>query len=191
MKTLKIFLLIIITINLFGGESRFKIANDLLLKKDYDSAVFYYYDIIDNGLESSELYFNLGLCYLQKNEYLVSKQYFEQSHHLKPTEQALNKIQFCNKKISTFQTPKMFYKEWWINFKNLMSNNSWIYLSFIFISSIIILIMLIHFLKIKVTYILFLLILFNSLLYLVISSKENEKKQTFIKESQKNNFLSN
>ena len=83
------------------------------------------------------------------------------------------------------------YKEWWINFKNLMSNNSWIYLSFIFISSIIILIMLIHFLKIRVTYILFLLILFNSLLYLVISSKENEKKQTFIKESQKNNFLSN
>ncbi len=62
----------------------FENANSSYIEGNYQDAINGYKQIIDNGLESSELYFNLGNCYYKLNKVAESNFYYEKALILSP-----------------------------------------------------------------------------------------------------------
>ena len=84
--------------------------------------------IVSNGLESSELYYNLGNCYYKTQDWANAIWYYEKSLRLNPNNQntsynlKLTKL----KKIDQIEVmPKLFYKKWWNNLISLFSTKNW------------------------------------------------------------------
>ena len=74
----------------------FENANSSYIDGNYQDAINGYKQIIDNGLESSELYFNLGNCYYKLNKVAESNFYYEKALILSPNDkEVLNNLSFA------------------------------------------------------------------------------------------------
>ena len=127
MKKLKIILSLLISINCFGIEN-FSLAELYYNQGKYKLSIQEYEKIISEGKESPELYFNLGNCYFQINQYLRSKNNYLKSLYLDPKlEIAKYNIQVCNIKIK--EPPKAFYMIWSDNILQSLELHYWIIIS--------------------------------------------------------------
>ncbi|MFH0772015.1 MAG: tetratricopeptide repeat protein [Candidatus Omnitrophota bacterium] len=70
-------------------KSSFYRANSLYEQADYDEAIKQYSSILENGLESGNLYYNLGNCYFKKGELGKALLNYEKARRLMPLDKDL------------------------------------------------------------------------------------------------------
>ena len=81
-----------------NAEELFKNANKLYTEQNYDAAIELYESIEAKGMESSELYFNLGNCYYKLNKIAPSIYNYEKALKIDPTnEDALNNLSYAKR----------------------------------------------------------------------------------------------
>ena len=163
----------------YSTEKVFQSADSLYQIHEFELAISEYYKIIDDNLESPELYYNLGVCYYQIRDYKKSKLNFQKSLVLNPN-QTLSKdrIQQINSKINHKDLPQIFYDKWFDKIINLFTLKIWILVSFLLILSLTTIISLKYILKIQVKNVVIIsLFLTNLLIYIISNYKiENDKK---------------
>ena len=80
------------------GELDFEKANSLYNEGGYATAVQAYENILNNGLHSAEVYYNLANCYYKQNNVGHSIYYYEKALALKPKDKSiLNNLAFAQK----------------------------------------------------------------------------------------------
>ena len=178
MKKLKIILSLLISINCFGTEN-FSLAESYYNQGKYKLSIQEYEKIISEGKESPELYFNLGNCYFQINQYLRSKNYYLKSLYLDPKlEIAKYNIEVCNIKIK--EPPKAFYMIWSDNILQSLELHYWIIISIFSLITLLILVITKLYLKKKIPgFLIILIIIINVILYSIVISKQKQKNVIF------------
>lgn len=138
--------LIIIILFLFANKlyavdnsSLFIKANDLYKNGRYDTAIILYNDILKSGVESSELYFNIGNAYFKKKDISNAILNYERAHKLAPGDDDINfNLQLAQTMIvdKINILPEFFLLSWLRNFRELFSTDAWAKISitlFIFV----------------------------------------------------------
>lgn len=180
-----IFILSIFTCINFYAENRLFIdANTAYKNADYTSAISLYDSIISIGLESSELYYNLGNCYYKKSDWANAIWHYERSLKLKSSAKTIQNLELTQLKIvdKIEPLPQLFYKIWWHSFSSLFSTYFWQIITILMIWIVLILKLLSQFTNMKKEYFLnFLYPIIIILLFSTYSSYQaNHKKKEAI-----------
>ena len=175
--------MIIFHLTTYSSDKIFETADSLFQKNEYELAINYYNKILENNLESSEVYYNLGICFFKIKEYRNSKKNFQKSLILNPkiklSEHWITQI---NKKINEKNMPQMFYVKWRNFIVNMFDTFTWILISFILILSLVITITFKYLFNKKVNTIVITLLLLNLIVFYFTNNKiENNKKYLKVK----------
>ena len=106
----------------------FKTANELYMAENYDEAIAAYESILNTGVESAALYYNLGNAYFRMNDIPRAILNYERSLLLNPNnEDAVHNLEFSRTKIiDKIDAVDTFFLRAWINsLSGLMKSNSW------------------------------------------------------------------
>ncbi len=117
-----------------NSEQLFIKANELYNEHSYDSALVVYEMIMNKGLSSAELYYNLGNTYYKLRNYPMAILYYEKSLKLNPNdEDTKHNIDIAREFISDKiePVPELFIKSWWNNLTNTFTINTWAVISLI------------------------------------------------------------
>ena len=91
--------------------------------------------IIEQGSESAELYFNIGNCYYRTNDWANAIWFFEKSLQLKKKKETQKNLELT--RLNTIDKieplPNLFYKRWWIILIDIFSTKNWQIISIIYI----------------------------------------------------------
>jgi len=130
-------------LNAQDPDARFSEANQAYAEGDYQNAIKLYSDILGQGVESGEVYFNLGNSYYKTNDIGRSILYYEKARKFIDGDPALEQ----NLKLAQLRIvdeiepiPELFLVEWWETLTHLFSIDTLLWLNFS-IFSILILIM--------------------------------------------------
>lgn len=171
----------------YSSDSLFKTADTLFQNNKIEEAISVYNNILDNNLESSELYYNLGICYFKIQNYKLSKENFRKSLSINPNSKITKKrIIQTNIKLNTKETPQVFYIIWRNKISEICSTNTWILFSILSIFILLILFIFKLFFKKQVRYIYILILIFMSVLMYFFSSHKIQKEEKIFDESSKN-----
>jgi len=133
MKKLLLINYLFISLTSLANDTIFSNANKLYSESKYIEACKLYMQIIEQGNESAELYFNIGNCYYRTNDWANAIWFFEKSLQLKKKKETQKNLELTRlntvDKIETL--PDLFYKKWWINFINIFSTKNWQLISII------------------------------------------------------------
>lgn len=109
-------------------QSTFQSANEAFSNKNYDQAIQLYESILDQDLQSSELYFNLGNCFFQKKEWGKTILNYERALIIAPNDTAI----LQNLALAKSETideiailPNFFLARWWTQIRNLTHSGIW------------------------------------------------------------------
>ncbi len=136
MKKITTILFCMLGLTLFAQNNVFTQANEAYYKKDYKTAISKYESLVDQGLSSFELFYNLGTSYSQKGDLGKSILYFEKAKLIDPKNPLLtNNLAIANGKLKDEieSIAPFFLEAWWQDFYRLLSANIWSFLSLIFI----------------------------------------------------------
>ena len=118
--------------------SLFNLANDAFIQDDYKKSETLYLQILENQVESAEVYFNLGNVYFKIGQIPNAILYYEKSKKLNPQdEDMLNNLQMANLKTTdkVESKPELAVTTWWETVLNISTVDEWgkksIYLSFL------------------------------------------------------------
>ena len=108
MKKILTYIFLLINISYyFGLEQIFKKANSLYHQQEFKNAITEYNKILEKGMESTELYFNIGNCYFQlalieeiSNNYDDLRKYSLELHNNKNNIKILDKKELLEKEIN-------------------------------------------------------------------------------------------
>lgn len=124
MKIFNIILILFVSANSFSTEKLFEKADSLFHSNNSDSAILLYQEVLDKNMESSELYYNIGICYFQIEKFKKSKFYFQKSLALNPKSEIIKgRISQCNLKLGVKSPPKTFYIIWKNKLLSFFSKN--------------------------------------------------------------------
>ena len=128
MKKIIIILSILLNLTSTAKESLFLQGNEAYANENYSTAISYYDSILSNGIESSELFYNLGNCYYKTQNWANAIWHYEKALKLNPNNQnASYNIELT--KIKTIDQiealPDLFYKKWWDDLVSLYSTKNW------------------------------------------------------------------
>lgn len=101
-------------------------------KKDFNKALNFYHQIVDSGLESANLYYNMGNAYFRINELAKAILYYERAKLLNPKDPDIqHNLKYANAFISDKinELPEAFYLTWFRQFSYLFTTNTWAWLS--------------------------------------------------------------
>jgi len=190
MKKVITYLFLVFTFNAFSAENIFEKADSLYQLSQYENAINQYSLILEKGLESSSVYYNLGICYFQLERYSKSKNYFKKCLILNPENtKCIENINLCDIKTLKKEAPRFFYVEWRNSFLNLFSLTFLYLFSLTLLSTILTLILLSIVKKKKIPkYIFVILLIVNILFFLTIQLKEAENQNIFNKYSSNISF---
>jgi tetratricopeptide (TPR) repeat protein len=113
-------------------EKQFKEANELYAANQFSKAVKLYESIVGQGLESAELYFNLGNACYKNGELTKAVLYLERAKLLAPNDED---IQFNLDLVNQFVVdkieplPRPFFVKWGQSFLNMFTSNGWAWIS--------------------------------------------------------------
>ncbi|MCK5856350.1 MAG: SH3 domain-containing protein [Bacteroidales bacterium] len=99
-----------------GAKTLFQKANDSYEKQDYDSSISILDSLLGMGLESSDLYYNLGNAWFKKNEIPKAILNYEKAKILEPNNDDINyNLALANTMIADKiePIPEFFIKKWW------------------------------------------------------------------------------
>lgn len=109
-------------------NNQFKEANELYSQAKYSSAIDIYESLNKSGINSFELYYNLGSSYYKLGDYAYSILYFEKAKKLAPGDEDID----YNLRIANLQivdkiepVPEFFLNELWSNLLNFTDSCSW------------------------------------------------------------------
>ena len=127
MKRLIFILSLFICSQSFASEQTFGLGNKQYVNENYSVAISLYDSILESGLESSELYYNLGNCHYKKNDWTNAIWHYEKSLQLNNNVKTIHNLELAKLKIidRIEPLPKLFYKKWWINLSQTLSTQVW------------------------------------------------------------------
>jgi len=151
MKRLIFILNLFIYSQSFGSEQAFEKGNKQYINENYSLAISIYDSILRTGLESSELYYNLGNCHYKTNDWANAIWHYEKSLQLNNNEKIIHNFELAKLKIidRIEPLPQLFYKKWWSNLTQTLSTKVWQILTLFSISFIFILQLLSQFSSLK------------------------------------------
>lgn len=129
-KIISVILFLFITSISTASQSNITLdsANTAYSKGDFSKSIQLYEDIANKGLESSELYFNLGNAYFKSNNIALAILYYERAKKLNPNDEdiAVN-LKLANQKIEDkIETaPQLFLTQWENGIVDQMSEKAW------------------------------------------------------------------
>ncbi len=133
LKIIILTLNILSTIVVFANTTTtFIKANEAYVKKNYAVAIQLYNDLLANGYQNSDIYYNLGNAYLRNEELAKAILNYERALRLNPSNEDIkHNIAFANQKIvdEIDILPEFFVKKWLQNTIKLLSSNGWAILS--------------------------------------------------------------
>jgi len=109
-------------------RTQFHNANSLYLNGEYEKALEQYTAILAAGVESGELYYNLGNTCFKLNRLGRAALYYEKARRFMPDdEDLLSNIQLLNISLVDRITPvpEVFYVRYWNRFQRLLSPDGW------------------------------------------------------------------
>ena len=173
MKKLLLINYLFISLSSLANDTIFSNANKLYSESNYIEACNLYLQIIEQGSESAELYFNIGNCYYRTNDWANAIWFFEKSLQLKKKKETQKNLELT--RLNTIDKieplPNLFYKRWWIILIDIFSTKNWQIISIIYIWIICILFFIIS--KTKIIYLFSISILF---LFITFSSNKIDSK---------------
>jgi len=130
MKKYSLILMLLLCGIAFGSEIdlRFENANQLYRSGGYDKAAKLYEEILAQGYESPELYYNLGNCYYKLNNLPAAILQFERARKLKPQdEDIVHNLTLANLRTEDRiePIPDLFFINWWRKWTELASADQW------------------------------------------------------------------
>ncbi len=135
MKTIKLILVLFILIfssvlHAANDEALdlLKKANKLYQEQNYEEALRYYENILHQGLESSELYYNLGNTYYRLGKLGYSVLYYEKALKLSPSDEDIKynlRIANAHSIDKIEEIPQVFIVEWWNALVMSFTINGW------------------------------------------------------------------
>ena len=131
MKKITFLLFILLSFNSFAVEALFNKANDLYSLENYTDAISIYDSILAEGLESSELYYNLGNCHYKQQNWSNAIWHYEKSLKLHSNKRTFQNLEMAKLKIidKIEVIPELFYKTWWRYFISIFSTKIWQFLA--------------------------------------------------------------
>lgn len=174
MKKLLLINYLFISLSCLANDTIFSSANKLYSESNYIEACNLYLQIIEQGSESAELYFNIGNCYYRTNDWANAIWFFEKSLQLKNKKETQKNLELT--RLNTIDKieplPDLFYKKWWINLIDIFSTKNWQIISIIYMWFICILFFIIS--KTKIIYLLSISML---CLFITFSSNKIDSKK--------------
>jgi len=146
-----IFILIISSFSILNAqdlETRFNLANKAYADGEYFQAIEIYSGIINEGIESGEVYFNLANAYYKVNDLGRAILYYEKARKFIEGDPALEQnIKLAQLRIvdKIEPIPELFIIEWWSYLIHIFSLDTWLW-SNLFIFSILMLMIIFQFL---------------------------------------------
>ena len=127
MKRLIFILSLFIYSQNFASEQVFELGNKQYVNENYSASILLYDSILTSGLESSELYYNLGNCHYKTNDWANAIWHYEKSLQLNNNEKTKHNLELVKLKIidRIEPLPQLFYKKWWINLTQNLSTQVW------------------------------------------------------------------
>jgi len=135
MKLKTLIITLLISISSFASDQLFEKANKAYNNSDYTSAITLYDSILTIGLESSELYYNLGNCHYKEQDWANAIWHYEKSLKLEKNDKTIQNLELANLKIidRIEEIPQLFYKKWWSSFISIFNTFSWQLISILII----------------------------------------------------------
>jgi tetratricopeptide (TPR) repeat protein len=109
-------------------DSLFVKANKEYAQKNYEAAATTYQKVLDAGIRTSSIYYNLGNTHYRLNNLASAILNYERAHRIFPNDDDVNaNLRFANSKITDKMevVPELFLKRWWTSFLLLLSVQSW------------------------------------------------------------------
>jgi len=136
MKKFVIILLLFVSFvsNSQSTDELFKEGNTFYKVEDYNRAMGVYLAIEEKGVESSDLYYNLGNCYYKLNKVAPAIYYYEKALKLNPTnEDALHNLTFAKRMTLDVieDLPKTFFQRFSENVIQKYAFDTWALLAVI------------------------------------------------------------
>ncbi|MDC3305518.1 tetratricopeptide repeat protein [Flavobacteriales bacterium] len=135
MKLKTLIITLLVSISSFASDQLFEKANKAYNNSDYTSAITLYDSILTIGLESSELYYNLGNCHYKAQNWANAIWHYEKSLKLEKNDKTIQNLELANLKIidRIEDIPQLFYKKWWSSFISIFNTFSWQLISILII----------------------------------------------------------
>lgn len=135
MKLKTLIITLLVSISSFASDQLFEKANKAYNNSDYTSAITLYDSILTIGLESSELYYNLGNCHYKEQDWANAIWHYEKSLKLEKNDKTIQNLELANLKIidRIEDIPQLFYKKWWSSFISIFNTFSWQLISILII----------------------------------------------------------
>lgn len=141
LKSFLIFWLVIIFADGFSiqdvsHQSLMEQANKNYLDKKYDDAIVQYEQLVSEGYESTELFYNLGNSYYKINKPGFAVLNYERALKLSPSdEDIVHNIALVNSRLvdKVESLPEFFLFSWWEYLLSLFSLSGWSYAAYIFL----------------------------------------------------------
>jgi len=124
-------------------DGRFGQANKAYADGDYQNAIELYSTILNQGIESGEVYFNLGNAFFKTNDIGRAILYYEKASKFLEGDPALEQnLQLSRLRIvdKIEPIPELFIFEWWTTLTHLFSLDTLLWLSIAVFSILILLI---------------------------------------------------
>lgn len=133
-------ILILFSGSLFAqsNEALLDSANTAYSKNKFDAAIKHYDQIIANGYESPEVYYNLGNAHYKSSRIALAILNYERAKKLSPADEDINyNLKMANAKLvdKIESLPQLFITDWWNSFILSLSERNWsiIFIAFIWI----------------------------------------------------------
>ncbi len=129
-----VFLLMLIRLNAASPDSLYIAAGQAYSAGEFELALENYRQILDNGVESADLYYNMGNAAFRSNKLGYSILYYNKALKLKPNhEEALSNLKYVSryKEDQLESVPVLFLKRWINSLFRLFGIKFWSYLSII------------------------------------------------------------
>jgi hypothetical protein len=141
MKRITFILSLFFALNSFAGEPLFLQANTEYVNENYTVAISLYDSILTNGLESAELYYNLGNCHYKTQDWANAIWHYEKSLQFGNNEKTRHNLSLAKLKIidRIEALPQLFYKKWRVSLTQVFSTKTWQIISLLSIGLIFIL----------------------------------------------------
>jgi len=121
-------------------DDKFTKANNLYNDSKYEKSIEVYFEILDSGVHSSELYYNLGNSFYKLNDIPNSILFYEKSLKLNPTDKdIINNLKMVNNAIidDITKIPEPFFDDQLNKISNNLSYSNWglisLIISFLFL----------------------------------------------------------
>lgn len=125
-----LFFLLICTLLVKASEVQVLIAkaNRAYAAGAYTEASETYKKVVALGLESGDLYYNMGNAYFKMNDYAHAILYYERAKRLDPGNEDIDfNLKVANNKIADQiePLPELFYKRWYYGIVNSFPSDTW------------------------------------------------------------------